>query len=97
MNNNTPSKISGALAGLCIGITIARHLPGIMVNTNLGGDNAGRGAVLGAMLGAAHGMDKFPDRWIRGLQQPPPDLTGPTNGLSADGGGQHGQRSVNEF
>lgn len=49
----------------------------LIVNTNLGGDNVGRGAVLGALLGAAHGMETFPIRWIRGLQEPPPNLFGP--------------------
>jgi ADP-ribosyl-[dinitrogen reductase] hydrolase len=56
----------------------------LIVNTNLGGDNAGRGAVLGAMLGAAHGIDYFPDRWIRGLKEPPPDLFRPIKGVCAD-------------
>ena len=46
----------------------------LIVNTNLGGDNAARGSVLGAMLGAAHGVEKFPDRWVEGLLAPPPDL-----------------------
>jgi ADP-ribosylglycohydrolase len=46
----------------------------LIVNTNLGGDNAGRGAVLGALLGAAHGLDGFPDRWVQGLKAPLPDL-----------------------
>ena len=46
----------------------------LIINTNLGGDNAGRGSVLGAFLGAAHGVDKFPDRWLRGLLAPLPDL-----------------------
>jgi ADP-ribosylglycohydrolase len=44
------------------------------VNTNLGGDNAGRGAVLGALLGAEHGSDGFPERWVTGLREPLPDL-----------------------
>ena len=47
---------------------------GLIVNTNLGGDNVHRGAVLGALLGAANGMEEFPDRWIRGLKTPPPEL-----------------------
>jgi ADP-ribosylglycohydrolase len=47
---------------------------GLIVNTNLGGDNAYRGAVLGALFGAARGMGAFPDRWIRGLRDPPPQL-----------------------
>jgi ADP-ribosylglycohydrolase len=47
------------------------------VNTNLGGDNAARGAVLGALLGASHGIEKFPDRWVRGLVEALPDLNIP--------------------
>jgi ADP-ribosyl-[dinitrogen reductase] hydrolase len=54
----------------------------LIVNTNLGGDNAGRGAVLGALLGAAHGMEKFPIRWISGLQEPLPVLFRPITGVS---------------
>lgn len=46
----------------------------LIVNTNLGGDNAARGSVLGALLGAAHGVEKFPDRWVQGLLEPLPDL-----------------------
>jgi ADP-ribosylglycohydrolase len=46
----------------------------LIVNTNLGGDNAARGSVLGALLGAAHGDGKFPDRWLQGLLNPLPDL-----------------------
>ena len=46
----------------------------LIVNANLGGDNAGRGAVLGAILGAAHGIEKFPNRWLRGLKEPLPEL-----------------------
>jgi len=47
---------------------------GLIVNTNLGGDNAYRGAVLGALLGAANGVEAFPERWLRGLVKPPPEL-----------------------
>ncbi|WP_373500889.1 ADP-ribosylglycohydrolase family protein [Desulfococcus sp.] len=47
---------------------------GLIANTNLGGDNAGRGAVLGALLGAANGDGSFPASWIGGLRHPPPDL-----------------------
>jgi ADP-ribosylglycohydrolase len=43
----------------------------LIANTHLGGDNAGRGAVLGALMGAAHGMTGFPSRWIEGLKAPP--------------------------
>jgi len=37
---------------------------GLIANTNLGGDNAGRGAVLGALLGAANGSQAFPKPWV---------------------------------
>jgi ADP-ribosylglycohydrolase len=46
----------------------------LIANTNLGGDNAGRGAVLGALIGAAHGFEGFPLRWVENLVDPPPDL-----------------------
>ena len=46
----------------------------LIANTNLGGDNAARGAVLGALLGAYHGVQGFPQRWIDGLVDPPPDF-----------------------
>jgi ADP-ribosylglycohydrolase len=49
---------------------------GLIANTNLGGDNAYRGAVLGALLGAENGVRAFPERWIRGLTDPPPDIDG---------------------
>ena len=47
---------------------------GLIANTNLGGDNAYRGAILGALLGAANGLEAFPQRWVQGLLHPPPDL-----------------------
>jgi ADP-ribosylglycohydrolase len=47
---------------------------GLIVNTNLGGDNVHRGAVLGVLLGAANGLEAFPARWVKGLRQTPPDL-----------------------
>jgi len=43
-------------------------------NTNLGGDNAARGSVLGVLLGASLGIERFPRRWIDGLVDPPPDF-----------------------
>ncbi len=46
----------------------------LIVNTNLAGDNAARGAVLGALLGASCGMERFPRRWIDGLVDPPPEI-----------------------
>jgi ADP-ribosyl-[dinitrogen reductase] hydrolase len=47
---------------------------GIIANTMCGGDNAGRGAVLGALLGAVNGMEGWPAEWVDGLLQPPPDI-----------------------
>ena len=47
---------------------------GLIANTNLGGDNAGRGAVLGAFLGAAIGLQVFPKPWVDGLRHPPINL-----------------------
>ena len=49
---------------------------GLIANTNLGGDNAGRGAVLGALLGAANGHGAFPEPWTKGLYHSPPKLFG---------------------
>jgi ADP-ribosylglycohydrolase len=46
----------------------------LIVNTNLGGDNAGRGAILGALLGASYGIERFPRRWVDGLVEPLPDI-----------------------
>lgn len=43
----------------------------LIVNTNLGGENAGRGSVLGALLGADAGVDAWPERWRNGLLHPP--------------------------
>ena len=47
----------------------------LIANTNLGGDTAGRGSILGAFLGASCGMARFPRRWIDGLVDPPPDVS----------------------
>ena len=47
---------------------------GLIANTNLGGDNAGRGSVLGALLGAANGHQAFPKPWVDGLRHPPAKL-----------------------
>jgi len=51
----------------------------LVVNTNLGGDNAYRGALLGALLGAGNGLEKFPERWVAGLLKPPAELSRPVN------------------
>jgi ADP-ribosyl-[dinitrogen reductase] hydrolase len=45
---------------------------GLIANTMCGGDNSGRGAVLGALLGAMNGLRGWPSRWIDGLLRPPP-------------------------
>lgn len=47
---------------------------GMIANTMCGGDNVGRGVVLGALLGAMKGMKGWPAKWVDGLQQPPPDI-----------------------
>jgi len=49
---------------------------GLIANTNLGGDNVHRGAVLGALLGAANGYEAWPERWTDGLIARPPLLSG---------------------
>ena len=48
---------------------------GLIANTNLGGDNAGRGSVLGALLGAANGVSAWPAAWIAGLRKNPLPIT----------------------
>jgi ADP-ribosylglycohydrolase len=44
---------------------------GLIANTMCGGDNCGRGAVLGALLGAVCGVEAWPLRWRTGLKRPP--------------------------
>ena len=39
----------------------------LIANTNVGGDNCHRGAILGAILGASLGVAAIPKRWINGL------------------------------
>lgn len=39
----------------------------LLANANVGGENVARGAVLGAVMGAAHGVQGFPDALRRGL------------------------------
>jgi len=39
----------------------------LIANTNVGGDNCHRGAILGAILGASLGFEAIPKRWIDGL------------------------------
>ncbi len=47
---------------------------GMIANTNCGGDNVGRGVILGALFGADKGLKAWPDHWITGLIHPPPTL-----------------------
>lgn len=47
---------------------------GLIANTMAGGDNVGRGTVLGAFLGAANGLAGFPRRWLSGLKSEPPSI-----------------------
>ncbi len=42
---------------------------GIIANTNLGGDNCHRGAVVGALLGAAAGTSRIPAKFCEGLHE----------------------------
>lgn len=49
---------------------------GLIANTMAGGDNCYRGAVLGALLGAAGGEEAWPARWRQGLQYRPAVLVG---------------------
>jgi ADP-ribosylglycohydrolase len=44
---------------------------GLIANTNVGGDNCHRGAVVGALLGAAAGLDRIPVRWRDRLHSAP--------------------------
>lgn len=44
---------------------------GLIANTMCGGDNCGRGTVLGALLGATCGLEAWPQRWRNGLKRPP--------------------------
>lgn len=46
----------------------------LIVNTMCGGDNCGRGTVLGALLGAAAAEPCWPERWRNRLVAPPPLL-----------------------
>lgn len=42
-------------------------VPGLLANTNVGGDNCHRGAALGALLGAAFGESRLEDHWKKDL------------------------------
>ena len=41
---------------------------GVIANTNVGGENCHRGAVIGALLGGAAGVDSLPTRFVEGIQ-----------------------------
>lgn len=51
----------------------------LIANTMCGGDNCGRGAVLGSILGAMHGIGCWPRRWVENLTDPPPENSTPLN------------------
>jgi ADP-ribosylglycohydrolase len=55
---------------------------GLVANTNLGGDNCHRGAVVGALLGAAAGITRIPARLCDGLHDGAA-LRRQVNGLAA--------------
>ena len=44
---------------------------GLVANTMAGGDNCYRGAVLGALLGAANGVNAWPESWLSDLRYRP--------------------------
>ena len=48
-----------------------RPREGLIANTMLGGDNVHRGIVLGALLGAANGLEAWPPSWCAGLRLQP--------------------------
>ncbi len=58
---------------LYLALKYAEDPSGALIATTMcGGDNAGRGAVLGALLGAVHGISAWPEHWVNGLVDPPP-------------------------
>lgn len=65
---------------------------GLIANTMTGGDNVGRGTVLGAFLGAANGLGGFPERWISGLQTMPPSIQHTESGSNGYHGPNTGKR-----
>ena len=63
------SPTEGALpASLYIALKYKDDLPkALQVNANIGGDSAARGIVIGMLLGAVHGQDAIPKKWIETL------------------------------
>jgi ADP-ribosyl-[dinitrogen reductase] hydrolase len=47
---------------------------GLVENTMAGGDNCGRGAVLGALYGLSQGLERFPSDWVEGLVWQPSNV-----------------------
>ena len=80
MNPVTDEKRTGALWGTFIGDALAMPVhwfawkyaddfeAGVIANANVGGDNCHRGAVVGALLGAAVGTGQIPARFCDGLR-----------------------------
>jgi ADP-ribosyl-[dinitrogen reductase] hydrolase len=80
VNPVTDKKRAGALWGTFIGDALAMPVhwfaweyadnfeAGVIANANVGGDNCHRGAVVGALLGAAVGTARIPARFCGGLQ-----------------------------
>lgn len=71
------SEKSGRITGQVIGVDGGRstiETQGLIANTMCGGDNAGRGAVLGTLFGAEGGLSCWPERWINGLRYLPEEI-----------------------
>ncbi|MGF1485150.1 MAG: ADP-ribosylglycohydrolase family protein [Opitutales bacterium] len=79
LSQNTTAVLNRAIGTVCY---VEQAVPAILYllckhgedpeqalieNTHAGGDNVHRGAVLGALLGYAHGIDAWPQRWREGL------------------------------
>jgi ADP-ribosylglycohydrolase len=47
---------------------VADFEAGVIANANVGGDNCHRGAVVGALLGAASGTARMPSRFVEGIR-----------------------------
>lgn len=61
----------------------------LVANADCGGDSAARGAVIGALLGAAHGEEGLPPRWLATLNSRP-RVDALLSQLEARAGGQGG-------
>ena len=67
------SPTEGALpAALYFAVRYEHDLEAALIaNANVGGDSAARGIVIGMLLGAAHGEEAIPARWLAGLRALP--------------------------